>query len=104
MPDYRASRTSGSWNQDVIGWVGTGTGLDMLLDKNSPRYDPACANQIHRRTNPDRHLFLGLAYDHPRLTMEQFAEKVRPDGFGKGPAAKEFRRQAQEVLDLERAK
>jgi hypothetical protein len=47
--------------------------------------------------------FFDAAYDNPKLTFVQVAKKILPRGFGKGSSAKQLRKEAKEVFDLERS-
>jgi hypothetical protein len=48
--------------------------------------------------------FSDAAYDYPKLSFNQVAKNVVPRGFGKGPAAKQFTKDAREIFNQERAK
>jgi hypothetical protein len=46
--------------------------------------------------------FADYAFDYPNLTFDEVARKITPKGFGTGPSAKAFKKEAKAVFDQER--
>jgi hypothetical protein len=49
-------------------------------------------------------LFTDGAFDNPRMTFDEVAKKILPQGFGEGQSGKAFRNESERIFDLERDK
>jgi hypothetical protein len=49
-------------------------------------------------------LFTDGAFDNPKMTFDEVAKKILPQGFGKGASGTAFRKESQDTFDLEREK